>query len=336
MGIRSNMLRITALTASLASTFALETYEFPQNHNPYHYFPNWVDPNVIPQKLHVRQSDTVPIEGHVIFPNVTGKYPWVDFQHGFLGEFPEIVYSELIHVLVNLGFAVSYGMPHKSNPHEFTPADNFTAWQTWNTWVKENINDVIQESLDTGDLVVDVEVDTDKLGLMCHADGCDMTKEFMIQNPSLAEAFFFFDPVYSYDNVDTKVNLPGRQQSVVVAQSDMCARCCEASENFDRRTFDSISGMDIKTYQKIANTGHCSAFNYWFLDNCRKGRYCEMPRMQMNEARNFHRDVAGWLTSLMTHSFFNRRDMVKYFTDASKMPNNFLVNNEIVCEGKSC
>jgi len=336
MGTQSVMLTKTRLSFAFALVLPLsinsqenyETYQFPQNHDPYRWFLNFVDPNIQAKHLYIRQ-DVAPVEGHFLFPNISGKYPWIDFQHGFLGEFPEMVYSEWITTLVQLGFAVSYGMPHNSNPHDFAPADNFTAWNTWNGWIRDNINDFLVENAD--EIGKDVQIDVDNLGMMCHADGCDMTKEFMIQYPEIAKAYYFLDPVYSFDNVDVSVKLD-THQSVVVAQTDMCNQCCEANYNFDTRTFESISGMEIKTFQKLHNKGHCSAFNYWFMDNCRKGLYCKMPRMQMNEARQFHRDLTGWVTALMTHAFFERRDMTKYFTDVNKMPNNFLVDGEIECQ----
>lgn len=305
-----------------------ETYQFPSGHDPYRYFLNFVDDPFVAKNIHVRQ-DIAPIEGHIIFPNASGRYPWIDVQHGFLGEFPEFVYGEWLQTLVSLGFIVTYGMPNGNNHHEFNPADNFTAWNTWNTWVRENGNELIQE--ESAMVGKDVELDVEKLGMVCHADGCDMTKQFMIEHADMAAGYFFLDPVYSVNNVDTAVTLSG-DQTVVVAQTDMCARCCEASENYDTRTFDSISGQNIKTFQLLKEVGHCSAWNFWFMDNCRKGRYCEMPRMQMNEARNFHRHLSGWVTSQMTYSMFGRADMKRYFTEANRFPSNFITNNDIQCD----
>lgn len=321
------MLRVATSLASFYLANSLETYQFPEGHDPYRWLLNFIE-QPRPTHTHIRQ-DRAPIEGHILCPNATGKYPWIDVQHGFLGEFPEMVYSEWLAELSNLGFIVTYGMPHKSSPHEWTSADNFTAWNEWNNWVRENANDVLKEVGMEHDL--DLQIDTDYLGLICHADGCDMTKEYMIQNPDRAQGYFFLDPVYSLDNVDTKVNLKPTQ-SVIVAQSDMCTRCCESNEDFTQRTFDSISGMEIKTNQLVYEKGHCSAFNYWFVDNCRKGKYCNMPRDNMQDVRKHHRNLSGWVTAQMTYSFFDRRDMKKWFTETNRMPAHFLTGDEIVCE----
>jgi len=318
------MLRVATSLATVAFTaHSLETYQFPDGKDPYRWFRNDVEPK--PLNLHIRQ-DVAPVEGHMMFPNVTGKYPWIDVQHGFLGEFPELVYSEWLATLADMGFVVTYGMPQGMR----NPADNFTAWDEWNTWVKENANDYLQEAGAIHDL--DIEIDTDYLGLVCHADGCDMTKQFMIDNPDRAQGYFFLDPVYSLDNVDTPVTL-NNEQTVVVAQSDMCSRCCIANEDFNQRTFNSISGMNIKTNQLVSEKGHCSPFNYWFNDNCRKGRYCEMPRDSMHEVRGFHVDLTGWITAQMTYSMFEgRNDMKKYFTDVKRMPDDFLASDKISCQ----
>ena len=178
------MLRVATSIATVAYTAnSLETYQFPNGKDPYRWFLNDVEPK--PLNLHIRQ-DVAPIEGHMMFPNVTGKYPWIDVQHGFLGEFPELVYSEWLATLADMGFVVTYGMPQGMR----NPADNFTAWDTWNTWVKENANDYLQEAGAIHDL--DIEIDTDYLGLVCHADGCDMTKQFMIDDPNRAQGYSGF------------------------------------------------------------------------------------------------------------------------------------------------
>jgi len=305
----------------------METYQFPTGANPYRWIMNELfQPR--PYHIHVRQ-DEAPIEGHIMFPNGTGKYPWIDVQHGFLGEFPEMVYSELLATLADMGFVVTYGMPHKASPHEFNSADNFTAWDTWNKWVKENASEYLKEAGAVHDL--DIEIDTDYLGLLCHADGCDMTKQFMIDNPQRANAYFFIDPVYSVDNVDVPVQL-NNDQSVIVTQTDLCATCCTANEEFDTRTFNSISGQNLKTYQKFKNKGHCSVFNFWYADNCRKGRYCEMPRDVMPDSRRFHLHLTGYITAQMTYSMFDRHDMQKYILETKRMPDNFLLDDDIVCE----
>ena len=113
------MLRVATLIATVAYTAnSLETYQFPNGKDPYRWFLNDVEPK--PLNLHIRQ-DVAPIEGHMMFPNVTGKYPWIDVQHGFLGEFPELVYSEWLATLADMGFVVTYGMPQGMR----NPADNF-------------------------------------------------------------------------------------------------------------------------------------------------------------------------------------------------------------------
>lgn len=313
--------------ALLATDVASEdTYEFPRGHDPYRDHRNHLT------EIFLEAHITEPWPVDFFMPNVSGTYPWVEFHHGFGGTFPSGTYWEYMREIAQMGYVVTYTRPHEA--HE-DASSNFTIWEEANKFVKEHGSAITsQHSLEQG-AGVEVHMDTTKLGFSCHANGCDITKQFANTNPSIASSYNFVDPIFEHFDVDQSVKL-GSHQNVIVQTTDMCGRCCMDS-TYSQRLYDSFSGMGAKTFGTLAEAGHCSMLNYFFADNCRTGRYCDMPRSTRMEVHAFHKCVAGGVVSQTTESFFiGRNDMTKYYTEAGHMCDNYLVNNQLLCEGSNC
>ena len=118
-----------------------------------------------------------------------------------------------------------------------------------------------------------VEFDTSKMSIVCHSSGCQVSKEFAIDDASRVQAFQFIDPVFQFDKeylADDEVFMVNEGQTVVVAASELCQRCCtKFYANWNERVFDSFQVENLKTYQVLAGQGHCSPTGYktWIFDN---------------------------------------------------------------------
>merc|ERR1711997_402717 len=252
MGILHNMLQLTSTSTLLASTALAsgpwreyretidikdfedpwydpenpyqETHAFPAGHSPYRAKQEHITQTMIHTTSNIGDPDSElgQTKVHISFPEKTGRYPWIELHHAFLGITPEGLYNELKREIVSLGFIVFYTEPFKSHDPEIV--NNYDVWrQAHEYYMTVGPERVFNSSQNYGHLV---ELDPHRGGFLCHADGCDITKEFAIREPELANLWYFIDPVMDgFQNSDTPVQL-NDNQIVLVGKTDHCKKCC--------------------------------------------------------------------------------------------------------------
>jgi len=326
------MLRLSVL-AFAATSSATETYQFPVGKSPYQ------DKNYVARhmnEIHVTPSSYgSPHDGHMYYPDTPGKYPWIDFQGGMDGMFPEFLYDDLFKDLVYAGFIVTYTNPHLLIEHQM---NNFSLWSEQAYFYQKTGPSLILE--DSGD---HVDFDTSKMSIICHSSGCQPSKEFANHDPSRVQAFHFLDPVFQFGKeaiADEPIFMAESGQSVVVQSSELCKQCCSKQyADWSGKTFDSFQGGSVKTYQVMADQGHCSPLGYFEAQLCAKVHFCNMPdSITTRNQKHIHKCHAGMMISQLTDSFFEgRSDIRKYYTDEKYMcTSDYLVPETYKCEGAWC
>jgi len=315
-----------------------ETYAFPEGHSPYRAkFEHIVD-TMVHMNMFIGDPDSPNGETavHISYPLKSGRYPWVDLHHAFQGLTPEGLYNELKREIVSLGFIVFYTEPFKAHDPEIV--NDYSVWEdALDFYLTEGPELVYNSSLRQG---MSIELDPHRGGILCHAQGCDITKEFAIQQPDIANFYYFVDPVFDgIQNSETEVELKDNQV-VLVGKTDHCSKCCMYS-NFDEQVFDSFSGMKIKTKGEYYGMGQCSLLNWYWAESCRASNLCDAPPNGRTDALQFHKRITATLIAAGTQSNFeNRDDMQKFYTDVESeepaVPVNFYVNGTFSCVGETC
>ena len=242
-----------------------ETTAFPAGHSPYRAKQEHIAQELIHTTNNIGDPDSElgQTKTHISFPVKNGRYPWLELHHAFLGITPEGLYNELIREIVSLGFIVFYTEPFKSHDPEIV--NNYDVWRQAHDWyMVEGPERVYNSSRSYG---YTIELDPHRGGFLCHADGCDITKEFAIREPELANLWYFIDPVMDgIQNSETPVQL-NDNQIVLVGKTDHCTKCCLMGA-YDKDTYNSFSGMKIKTYAEFKDVGQCSLLNWYWAENC--------------------------------------------------------------------
>merc|ERR1712127_754824 len=128
-----------------------------------------------------------------------GKYPWIDFQGGMDGMFPEFLYDDLFKDLVYAGFIVTYTNPHLLIEHQM---NNFSLWSEQAYFYQKTGPSLILE--DSGD---QVDFDTSKMSIICHSSGCQPSKEFANHDPSSRGVWLIEKKKFPKKNFPKKVFL---------------------------------------------------------------------------------------------------------------------------------
>merc|ERR1712116_51997 len=104
---------------------------------------------------------------------------------------PEGMYNELKREIVSLGYIVFYTEPFKS--HDPNIVNSYEVWNAAHDYyMNEGPEIVYNSSLRQG---MTIELDPHRGGFLCHADGCDITKEFAIRQPDAGNLWYFINPV---------------------------------------------------------------------------------------------------------------------------------------------
>jgi len=307
------------------------TYAFPQGHSPYrakqeHITQTMVHTNGV---IGDPEDPDGQIDVHISYPLSPGRYPWVELHHAFLGITPESLYNELKREIVSLGYIVFYSEPFKS--HEPDIVNSYAVWNAAHDfYMNEGPEIVYNSSLRQG---MTIELDPHRGGFLCHADGCDITKEFAIRQPDAGNFWYFIDPVMDgIQNSEEPVVLSDNQ-IVLVGRTDHCNKCCMYG-NYDRDVYESFSGMKIKTYAQFLNVGQCSLLNWYWAESCRASNLCDAPANGRGDALKFHKRVTATLIAAGTQANFDGRDdMQKFYTDAEEIPETFYVDGSFECVG---
>jgi len=325
------MLQSLSITALLTTAAATDTYQFPPGKSPYN------DRNNIARhmnEIHVTpKNGGSPHDGHIYYPDTPGKYPWIDFQGGMDGMFPEFLYDDLFKDIVYSGFIITYTNPHLLIEHKM---NNFSLWSE-QAYFYQNSGPALVQELSQGQ----VEFDTSNMAIVCHSSGCQPSKEFGNNNGQRVQAFHFLDPVYQFGKevIATTPVYMQDTQSVVVQSSELCKGCCTTGyADWAGMTFDSFSGGSIKTHQTMANQGHCSPLTYFNAQLCRVVHFCQMPdNITTRGQKHVHKCLAGMMIAQFTDSFFpGRSDIRKYYTEEQYMCDDYLVPDTYQCDGDWC
>lgn len=308
-----------------------DTYAMPPGHSPYRAKQEHITQEMIhtTYSLGDPESEEGSTKVHISYPSKTGRYPWLELHHAFIGVTPEGFYNELKREIVSLGYIVFYTEPFKS--HDPNVVNDYDKWmEAHEYYMNEGPEVVYNSSIRYGKIV---ELDPYRGGILCHADGCDITKEFAIRNPQVANLFYFIDPVMDgYQNSKTEVQLQDNQ-IVLVGRTDYCTKCCMDAD-YDMEVYNSFSGQNIKTYARFAEVGQCSLLNWYWAENCRASNICNAPANGRTDALQFHKRVTATIIAAGTQANFeNREDMQKYYTDPAEIPETFYVDGSLECDG---
>lgn len=323
----------TCLLLQSSTTRAQSTYQFPVGKSPYkdrNHVANSV--SRIDLKLNDSFNGTYdsPYVGHIFYPDTPGKYPWVDFFGGFFGIFPVLAYQGLIDEIVQMGFILTYTLPHG-----FVSGDgntNVTVWAEQNKFYKEIGPELVIKHSDGA-----VQMDASLQAQMSHSAGGQILKELMIADPGAAKAYYPQDSVFSPPK-DAEADIPVQFTSnpvIVVQSTEWCSRCCSFDANHAKRDFESFYGYKTKTYDILQEAGHCSMLNYLELRACKAIHFCKQEDVSYLDNKNHLRCMAGIAVAAFTDGFFEGREDVRpYYTDPAQFCSDYVVPDSFVCEGE--